>query len=161
MKQGPKSPPDQATQYRELSPRNSSTSPTSLTKDNYSFYESVHRTTPNIPIPTKLEPTPSRTMVPTHPTAVPTNSITAPDPDREAKFTIQVASFQDLEKASILEKKLKNSGFPAYVLSFELPSQEKRYRVRVGRYSDRIKAEQVAAQIKAKDHLETWVTPLN
>lgn len=66
------------------------------------------------------------------------------------RFTLQVGSMKDYQKALHLSDRLAKKGFPSYVISAEIPQKGTYYRVRVGHYVTRKAADQVMEQLKQK-----------
>jgi septal ring-binding cell division protein DamX len=64
------------------------------------------------------------------------------------RFTLQVASMKDHQKAVHLSGRLSKKGFPSYVLSAEIPGKGIYYRVRIGHYATRKAAEKAREQLK-------------
>jgi len=56
-----------------------------------------------------------------------------PDTDQDGKYTVQLGSFQNIDAAYTLEKKLQSKGYPCFVIKAAIP--KKRYVVQgKGRY---------------------------
>ncbi|MDA8142261.1 MAG: SPOR domain-containing protein [Desulfobacteraceae bacterium] len=66
----------------------------------------------------------------------------------EKRFTIQVASFQDLESAERSVKNLKDKGFSAHHVRVEIQGKGAWYRVRVGSYDSKIAAEAMLKKLE-------------
>jgi cell division protein FtsN len=71
-----------------------------------------------------------------------------PENPLSIRFTLQVASMKDHQKAVRLSGRLSKKGFPSYVLSAEIPGKGVYYRVRVGHYATRKSAEKALEQLK-------------
>ncbi len=75
----------------------------------------------------------------------------------EGKYTIQVSSFTEREKATKLVTELIRKKYPAYITSTQI-SQKTWYRVRVGQFASREEAQKFALTLKKREKLETFVT---
>jgi len=90
------------------------------------------------------------------PAAVPAVAPEAADPD--ATFALQVRTFDTLEGAGKLVRRLQAAGYPGYVVTTHLPDGTESHRVRVGDYPDRVTAEAAAAKIAEATSLAPFVT---
>jgi cell division septation protein DedD len=79
----------------------------------------------------------------------------APPAARGSRLAIQVGAFGEAAGAEKLVKRLEAAGYPAYVAVS--PGDGARWRVRVGPYPTREKAEVAAAKLKQAEKLPTWV----
>jgi len=91
---------------------------------------------------------------PAQPAAPAAPAATAAAPDRpapparkEAGYTIQVAAFQQKEKAYALANTLNSQGFQAQVISKTNPAGETWHRVRVGSFTSPEEAKQLLPQL--------------
>ena len=66
--------------------------------------------------------------------------------------TIQAASLKDLAEADAMVKKLKEGGYPAYKTIALVPGKGIWFRIRVGRYSSRDAAGDVARKLKKEGY---------
>jgi len=86
---------------------------------------------------------------------------TPPGPAKAAPgqttFTVQVAAYKAREPADALRAKLAASGYEAFVVQVDTPGSA-RYRVRVGAFSTRESAQQVAERIVGERSLPAFVT---
>jgi cell division septation protein DedD len=73
-------------------------------------------------------------------------------------YAIQVQSFPDLEQAGDLARRLKDAGFPAFVVSATLPDEGEVHRVRIGDYPTRVAAESAATDLEDKTGFTSFVT---
>lgn len=72
----------------------------------------------------------------------PTPESPSPAPsDGKGRYTIQVASFKDIQSADQLVGELRGKGYPAYQLRTDVPEKGIWFRVRVGAYESRSAAE--------------------
>ncbi len=74
------------------------------------------------------------------------------------EYTIQVSAFQDKAQADRMVDRLKGKGYDAFVTKAVIPGRGIWYRVRVGKYASRDAAENVAANLKRKEGIATYVT---
>ena len=82
------------------------------------------------------------------------DSTSRPDTAREpaGHYVVQVASFRNVKDADGLKAKLILLGFEPVVQGVVISGNEKRYRVRLGPYSDRNALEAARVQLKANGH---------
>lgn len=80
-------------------------------------------------------------------TAAPAATSVAP---ADAKFTLQVIAYNDLEDAQSMESSLKARGFDAYTVTAQIAGKGTVHRVRVGRFASRPNAESAASQLAAE-----------
>ncbi|HEX4952091.1 MAG TPA: SPOR domain-containing protein [Thermoanaerobaculia bacterium] len=102
--------------------------------------------------PTKVtpaEPAPAAAPAPTKPAP-------AVAPAKPA-FAIQVLVTRDRTRAQQLLERLRANGYPASLSSFSQNGVEL-VRVRVGPYREKQRADGIAAEVRAKLQLDTWVT---
>ncbi len=136
-------------------------SPQSPKEMEYTFYETLPQ---KEPAKTRLEAPPGEKKVKEEKKSVkkpaPKEEITTTQPPLpgEGKYTIQVSSFTEREKATELVTRLIRKKYPAYITSAKI-SQTTWYRVRVGRFASREEAQKFALTLEKKEKLETFVTP--
>ena len=76
------------------------------------------------------------------------------------EFTVQAGAFNDPYNAGSLKTMLNKKGYQAFITISS--SKEKRiYKILVGKFSNREKAEMLSAKIKSAEGLQTFVTLLN
>jgi cell division protein FtsN len=75
----------------------------------------------------------------------------------QTTFTVQVAAYKAREPADALRAKLAAGGYEAFVVQVDTPGSA-RYRVRVGAFSTRESAQQVAERIVGERSLPAFVT---
>ena len=103
----------------------------------------------------KEEPAPApvvKELAP-EPTAVPKAAAPAADRKEEGPFWVQLLVTGSAEKADSLAKKLKRDGFRPDVSL--VPGKKGLFRVRVGSYPDRARAEAAAKKVQAAEKLGT------
>ena len=76
----------------------------------------------------------------------------------EAVFTVQVGVFRNLSYAKSLKSMLNKKGYNAYVITSKSKKEEKLYKVWIGNFRDRKKAENLSEKIKKTEGLQAFVT---
>ncbi len=84
-----------------------------------------------------------------------------PVTDQGGKYTVQLGSFQNIDAAYTLEKKLLSKGYPCFVIKAAIPKKGTWYRVRVGTFQSKDKAVAYAEQLKNIEKLEYTQVTLN
>jgi cell division septation protein DedD len=74
----------------------------------------------------------------------------APVGDANAKFTVQVGSYNNQSEANAHISRLRAAGFESRSASVELPGRGTWYRVQVGRFAERADASKAVTQLRAK-----------
>jgi DedD protein len=93
---------------------------------------------------------------PAAPRAVP-SAERASAPAAKGRLSVQVGAFGDSRAAEQLADKLRGTGLPVYVSPSAAAEGAKRWRVRVGPIATREEADRIAARLKSKEKLPTWV----
>ena len=76
-----------------------------------------------------------------------------------AKFyTVQVGSFRRANDAQRLQQQLVQKGYTARLLSITLPGKGLWHRVRVGTFSERVEADQMAQRLRSQENMTVLVT---
>ena len=88
----------------------------------------------------------------------PDESVAAAAPDAVGPYTVQVTALQAAEAAEQVVGRLIAKGFPAYLHPPAPDAAVAMYRVRVGRYADRSRAEQVRRRLEQEEHFKPWIT---
>lgn len=88
----------------------------------------------------------------------PDASVPAAAPDAAGPYTVQVTALQAAEAAEQVVGRLIAKGFPAYLHPPAPDAAVAMYRVRVGRYADRRRAEQVRRRLEQEEHFKPWIT---
>lgn len=71
-------------------------------------------------------------------------------------WIVQLTALQDRGACATIAQRLVSKGYPAFVLD-PAPGSPKIYRVQVGGYADRDKAEQAARRLAAEEQFKTYV----
>ena len=75
-----------------------------------------------------------------------------------AHYTIQVAAWPSLEQARIDQLKLIEEGVDAYIQrNYRKENDEVWYRVRIGNFSDKVKAQEIQKQIESITGIQSWL----
>lgn len=77
-----------------------------------------------------------------------------------AKYTLQVAAHPDMESAKKHMARLRKMGLDPHVISASIPDKGKFYRVRIGKFHSMDEARSFQADLKRKNSLNTFVSPL-
>lgn len=97
----------------------------------------------------------------TKPVAVAPATSPAPSLSAEGDYAVQVSSFRDLARAQGLQTQLREKGYPAFLLTAELPAKGGLlYRVFLGKYPGAEKANETAQKVKREERLEAVVVLL-
>ena len=80
-----------------------------------------------------------------------------PAPKPAGKLSVQVGAFAESRAAEELAQSLRSSGLPVYVSPSAAAEGSQRWRVRVGPLATREEADKIAARLKTKEKLPTWV----
>lgn len=75
----------------------------------------------------------------------------------DGPYTVQVVAYRTRTAAHATERKLRDAGFQAYVISLQANGRTT-YRVRVGRFATRARAEQLAERLRKEHGLTPFVT---
>jgi DedD protein len=73
------------------------------------------------------------------------------------RFTLQLSSFQEKGEAAEFVKALSDKGYPAYVISAEVPGRGLWYRVRLGDYATHGEALEAKADFERKQRIIAYV----
>jgi hypothetical protein len=101
----------------------------------------------------------------TPPRAEPPAAKSAPKPEpaagplstgRPGGWIVQITALQDRGACATIAQRLASKGYPAFVLD-PAPGSPKIYRVQVGGYPDRDKAEQAARRLATEEQFKTYV----
>lgn len=78
----------------------------------------------------------------------------------EAKWTLQLSSFQDEDEATTFYEKLRSAGYSPTITRAEVPDKGTWFRVRVGRYPDYDSAIAAKAEFEKREQIIAYVTRL-
>lgn len=116
--------------------------------------ESLSPKTPPPVIPT---PAPKQVAIPERKPVVST-AVIQTNPFK-AKYSIQVGSYANLDEAHEMVGHWKEKGYPAFLVSADLPGKGKWYRVRMGGFDDKNAAANYMSQFKSREKVEAFVAP--
>ena len=71
-------------------------------------------------------------------------------------FVVQVAAVRQRREAEVIAKRLASKGYPSFVTTAAGAAHV--FRVRVGKYPDRQKAEAVKARLEKEEQFKPWIT---
>lgn len=80
-----------------------------------------------------------------------------PAAEEQGEFIVQVFSTHDEAQARKVRSQVEGEGYTAFISPVDQP-EGKFYRVRIGPFAEKARAERAARGIKKKFKLETWVT---
>lgn len=127
--------------------------PSSTAPETFTFYDTLEQR--NAPSPGWMVPSgpPSRRVSP----AAPPGETGAARKNRPAGYTIQIAALKDRPTAEVLADRLKSKGYPVFILPHVVPGQGTWYRVRVGHFTKREAAQEMAQQLSRQERLTTYI----
>jgi DedD protein len=100
--------------------------------------------------PSRAEPAAAKPPAKAEPPAVPQST------GRPGGWIVQITALQDRGACATIAQRLASKGYPAFVLD-PAPGSPKIYRVQVGGYPDRDKAEQAARRLATEEQFKTYV----
>lgn len=74
-----------------------------------------------------------------------------------AKYALQVGSYQQMTEANASVQKWRSKGYPAYMMIADIPDRGRWYRVRLGGFENRAEARKYKQQFEAQEAVETIV----
>lgn len=77
-----------------------------------------------------------------------------------ARYTLQVAAHPDMDSAKAHMERLRKMGLEPHLVSAAIPGKGKFYRVRVGKFESMDEARSFQGDLKRKNSLSTFVSPL-
>lgn len=78
-----------------------------------------------------------------------------------ARYSIQVGSYQQMSEANGKVMEWKERGYPSYVMIADIPDRGRWYRVRIGGFASRADASRYLAKLKAKEQVDDALIVLN
>ncbi|MDH3602810.1 MAG: SPOR domain-containing protein [Candidatus Tectomicrobia bacterium] len=85
-------------------------------------------------------------------------SASPPAPPDARFYTVQVGSFRRANDAQRLQQQLAQKGYAARLLIISLPGKGLWHRVRVGTFSERAEADQMAQRLRSRENMTVLVT---
>ena len=118
-------------------------------------------TIPEVPVP--AQEIPQEQEKPILPPEVEEPEPVSPPPPRaentEGRFAIQVASFQDKDKANLIVDKLTQEGYSAYIITKHLGGKGRWYRVLIGDFTTKEEVVALLEKIQEK-YKDSFIKPL-
>ncbi len=102
--------------------------------------------------------------------AKPSVAVTSPQPSQSTRrpvtslpvsrgtFTVQLGSFQQVERARFFSENLAAKGYRPYITNSAMLNGTKTYRVRIGRFATREEAMSLASRIESTEKIPVFVT---
>jgi cell division septation protein DedD len=78
-----------------------------------------------------------------------------------ARYSIQVGSFQNMDEANTKVQTWKQKGYPSYVMIADIPNRGRWYRVRIGGFATRADASRYLAKLRVKENVDDALIVLN
>jgi cell division septation protein DedD len=78
-----------------------------------------------------------------------------------ARYSIQVGSYQQMSDANGKLKEWKERGYPSYVMIADIPNRGRWYRVRIGGFATRADASRYLAKLRTKENVGDALIVLN
>jgi len=78
-----------------------------------------------------------------------------------ARYSIQVGSFQNMNEANAKVQSWKQKGYPSYVMIADIPNRGRWYRVRLGGFATRSDASRYLAKLRTKENVDDALIVLN
>jgi len=119
----------------------------------------LRATDPAATAPQVSAPPPSLAAQPqtsTRPPDAPAAAAPAQNAGRPGGWIVQLTALQDRSACTVIAQRLASKGYPAFVLD-PAPGSPKIYRVQVGGYPDREKADQAARRLEKEEQFKTYV----
>jgi len=136
-------------------PQETEIPPAAPAPETFTFYDTLEQR--SAPSPGLMEK-PSRPAVRLpSPSTTSSGKIVIVPKTKATQYTIQVAAVKDRATAEALTKRLKRNGYPVFTLPYEIPKKGTWYRVRVGHFSKREAAEEMAKQLSERERLTPYI----
>lgn len=78
-----------------------------------------------------------------------------------ARYSIQVGSYQNMNEANTKAQSWKQKGYPSYVMIADIPNRGRWYRVRIGGFATRSDASRYLAKLRTKEQVDDALIVLN
>ena len=129
--------------------------PSTPAPETFTFYETLEqRSTPS---PGFIDETPKPSSRPPSPAASSPGPAAVSPKKQPPRYTIQIAALKDRPTAEALADRLKDKGYPVFILPHVVPRQGTWYRVRVGHFTKREAAQEMAQQLSRRERLTTYI----
>jgi len=100
---------------------------------------------------------PPHLPIPNLSTAPPPKKLNTPDP---VSYTVQTASFQQVENAQKMVETLKKKGFSPFITPAQISTGKIWYRVMLGNFSSREEAKRIARKVQASMDIQPMIISL-
>lgn len=115
---------------------------------------------PKVAPPVIPTPAPKQVAIPIpKPVSKPVSTAVIQTNPFKAKYSIQVGSYGNLDEAHEMVGHWKGKGYPAFLVSADLPGKGRWYRVRMGGFDDKNAAANYMNQFKSREKVEAFVAP--
>lgn len=121
----------------------------------FTFYDTLEQK--NTPSPNLLEKASRPTPRSVSPATPPAGLSKVPPKKQSPRYTIQIAAIKDRPTAEALRDRLKKKGYPVFILRYVIPNRGTWYRVRLGHFTKREAAQEMARQLSRREQLTTYV----
>jgi len=74
-----------------------------------------------------------------------------------ARYSVQIGSYPDINEGTRIVEKWKSKGYPAYIMIADIPDRGRWYRVRIGGFESRDDAVKDMQQLTAKENVDALV----
>lgn len=105
-------------------------------------------------VPQKAQPQTAQPQPQAQPAQPPPVIQTAP---ANAHFSIQVGSYENVDEAHSMVQVWKEKGYPAFLVSADIPDKGRWYRVRIGAFEDKDSAKAYLNDLVAKEDIEAFI----
>jgi cell division septation protein DedD len=102
----------------------------------------------------------TETPAPAAPRAAAPEPAPVPGPAQGAKpgmYAVQVQALRDRDVAAQVVQRLRNKGYPAFVVAPTAGAPTQLFRIQIGRYSDMSEAQRVEARLKKEEQFDTFI----
>lgn len=80
-----------------------------------------------------------------------------PSTTEVARYSIQIGSYPQLELANQAVENWKGKGYPAYMMIADIPEKGRWYRVRIGGFSEKTKADSYLSELASREKVDALV----
>ncbi|MBI3995707.1 MAG: SPOR domain-containing protein, partial [Nitrospirae bacterium] len=130
-------------------------SPETTSTETFTFYDTLDQQ--SSPPPGLIDPSlKSPIRSPSRSASLPSTEAASSQKHRSS-YTIQIAAIKDRSAAQALSDRLKRKGYPVFILPHIVPKQGTWYRVRVGHFTKRAAAQDMAQRLSRQERLTTYV----
>jgi cell division septation protein DedD len=139
-----------------IPPAPASDKPSSIiAPETFTFYDTLEQR--NTPPPGFIDKSQKLSSRPPSPTSSSPGPGSVSPKKQPSRYTIQIAALKDRPTAEALTDRLKRKGYPVFILPHVIPKRGTWYRVRVGHFTKREAAQEMAQQISRQERLTTYI----